>query len=165
MFHLRHLLACTALACSAAYGGPSIVPDHAAPLIGTIVGIADGDTLTLLDANFTQHKIRLAYIDAPENSQAFGEASKKSLAEMAYSRQAKAYCPSIDRYQRRVCEVVIEGKNVNTTQVERGMAWMHTAYAPKNSPLLIAQEKAKLDKTGLWQDPNPVAPWDFRRKK
>lgn len=134
------------------------------PLSGTVIGISDGDTLKLLDANFLQHKIRLAFIDAPEKAQPFGEAAKKSLAEIAYSRQAKAYCPSQDRYGRNVCEVIIEGRSVNTQQVERGMAWVYTAYAPKNSPLLLSQEKAKSDKVGLWQDSDPIPPWNFRKK-
>ena len=47
---------------------------------GQVVRIADGDTITVLDANKTQHKIRLAGIDAPERKQPYGEASRKHLA-------------------------------------------------------------------------------------
>ena len=160
---LKKLLFVALASSSFAFAGA--ISQSMVPLNGTVVAIADGDTLTLLDSNFVQHKIRLAYIDAPEKSQAFGEASKKSLSNLAYSKQAQAYCPSIDRYQRRVCEVVVEGLNVNRAQVFHGMAWVYAAYAPKNSPLLELQAQAREQQLGLWRDDEPVAPWEFRRKK
>ncbi len=69
-------------------------------LVGQVVGVSDGDTLTLLDANRTQHKIRLAGIDAPEKAQAFGQASKKSLSDLVYRKQVTVYWDKTDRYQR-----------------------------------------------------------------
>ncbi len=48
-------------------------------LTGKVVKITDGDTLYVLDANYKQHKIRLAGIDAPERKQAYGLASRKAL--------------------------------------------------------------------------------------
>ncbi len=41
-------------------------------LTGKVVKITDGDTIYVLDANYEQHKIRLAGIDAPERKQAYG---------------------------------------------------------------------------------------------
>ena len=48
-------------------------------LTGTVVGVADGDTITVLDSNREQHKIRVAGIDTPEKAQPFRQRSKESL--------------------------------------------------------------------------------------
>lgn len=101
-------------------------------LFGRIVGISDGDTLTLLDAEHIPQKIRLAGIDAPEKRQDFGEKSKSHLSALAYKRQAKADCRKIDRYRRRVCVIYVNGRDVGREQIEAGMAWWYQQYA---SPL------------------------------
>ena len=163
MFKKTFCLVSTLL-CFNAFSAETNDIQNVIPIIGTIVAVSDGDTLTLLDSNNAQHKIRLAFIDAPEKKQAFGEVAKQSLAGLGFAKQAKAHCPNRDRYGRNVCEVIVDGKSVNTQQVERGMAWVYAAYAPKNSPLVLLQEKAKVGKVGLWVDANPTPPWDFRRK-
>ena len=53
---------------------------HADTLLGKVIHVADGDTITVLDDTNIQHKIRLAGIDAPEKRQAFGYVSKQSLS-------------------------------------------------------------------------------------
>jgi len=98
-------------------------------LVGRIVGVADGDTLTLLDANKQVHKIRLSGVDAPEKKQAYGQQSKLSLSNQAYGRQATADCPKRDRYQRAVCVVTVAGKDVGLQQIHQGLAWWYRAYA------------------------------------
>ena len=45
-------------------------------LIGKVVKVSDGDTITILTSDKTQYKIRLNDIDAPEKKQAFGNKSK-----------------------------------------------------------------------------------------
>jgi endonuclease YncB( thermonuclease family) len=79
---------------------------------GLVVAVADGDTITLLDSNRHQHKIWLAGIDAPEKAQPFGQRSKQHLAEMAFGKEAKADCYKVDRYDRDVCNVYVNGKDV-----------------------------------------------------
>src|SRR5215470_3852924 len=93
---------------------------------GTIVGIADGDTLTLLDSAHTSHRIRLDAIDAPERTQPYGQRSRQSLADLAHGRQARADCAKQDRYGRAVCRVTVEGVDVGLEQVRRGLAWHYT---------------------------------------
>jgi endonuclease YncB( thermonuclease family) len=93
---------------------------HAETITGTVVSIADGDTLTLLDATRTQHKIRLAGIDAPEKAQPYGNVSRQSLGELAFQRWAVADCPKKDRYGRRVCTVTVNGQDVGLLQLRRG---------------------------------------------
>jgi len=78
---------------------------HAATLTGRVVGVHDGDTITVLDATKMQHKIRIAAIDAPERKQAFGTRSKQNLSDMAYNKDARLECHKTDRYKRDVCKV------------------------------------------------------------
>jgi endonuclease YncB( thermonuclease family) len=72
----------------------------AAVLDGRVVSVADGDTITLLDSNQQQHKIRLAGIDAPEKAQPYGQRSQQQLSELAFGKDAKADCYKVDRYDR-----------------------------------------------------------------
>lgn len=139
-------------------------------LEGRVVGVSDGDTLTLLDASNIQHKIRLAGIDAPEKTQAFGNRSKQSLSDMAFNRQATVETTKKDRYGRSVGKVLVDGKDLNLLQVERGMAWFYRAYESEQSPedranYAKAERRAKESGLGLWRDAEPEPPWNFRRSK
>lgn len=142
-------------------------PTHATPhaIYGKVVGVSDGDTLTILDANQVQHKIRLAEIDAPEKSQEFGQVSKQSLSDLAFGESAAATCKEEDRYGRSVCKVVVNGINVNAEQVARGFAWVYSQYASKFSVLYAFEMKARAGRKGLWSDKNPTPPWEYRRER
>lgn len=139
-------------------------------LSGRIVGISDGDTLTLLDASHRQHKIRLSGIDAPERRQPFGERARQSLAARAFNRPASADCPKQDRYGRAVCVVAVDGQDVGLAQIAGGMAWWYRQYAREQSPPAradyeAAEYEAKARRLGLWADPNPTPPWEWRRAR
>ena len=143
---------------------------HAATLSGRVVGVADGDTITILDSSNTQYKIRLAGIDAPEKKQPFGNVSKKSLSDMVYGKQVNVDYKKQDRYGRTVGKVIINGVDANIEQVRRGMAWFYKKYQ-NEQPLedrldyLHAQEAAEQSKVGLWKEQAPIPPWDFRKSR
>ena len=84
---------------------------------GHIVGVTDGDTVTLLDKEKQEHKIRIAGIDAPEKSQAFWQAAKKQMSIMAFEREAIADCPKRDNRERQICVVKVDGLDVGLEQV------------------------------------------------
>ena len=102
---------------------------QAETLTGRVVGIADGDTITVLDANRQQHKIRLAGIDAPEKAQPFGDRSKQSLSELVFDKQVVVESNKQDRYGRSVGKVLVNGMDANLAQVNTGMAWWYRDYA------------------------------------
>lgn len=136
-------------------------------LTGRVVAIADGDTLTILDQENRQHKIRLAGIDAPEKSQDFGQKSKSNLSTLAYNQQATADCRKQDRYRREVCVVSVAGKEVGLEQVTAGMAWWYRQYAREQTPeertaYERAEFNAKIHRLGLWGSKNAIPPWDWR---
>lgn len=145
------------------------VPASSTELQGRVVGIADGDTLTLLDASRQQHKIRLAAIDAPEAHQPFGQKAKMNLSSLAFNKEVIATCTKADRYGRMICKVAINGVDINLEQVKAGMAWHYTLYAREQSPqdredYEVAEFNAKIRRFGLWNDKNPVPPWEWRKR-
>lgn len=159
---MRTLLLCLLLMVS--------VAANAASVVGRVVGVADGDTLTVLDSNMVQHKIRLAGIDAPEKAQPFGSRSKESLSELAYDKWVTVETDKQDRYGRSVGRVLVDGRDVNLVQIERGMAWFYRHYQHEQSSddrnlYDAAEVKARLEGRGLWRDADPVPPWEYRRSK
>ncbi len=128
-----------------------------------IVGVSDGDTLTALGADLRTLKCRLYGIDAPEKRQAFGQASKLSLSALSYGRTANIDIVGRDRYGRAICKIAVAGLDVNKEQIARGMAWMYRRYASDRS-YSDAELNAQARRVGIWREPQPVAPWDFRRK-
>lgn len=141
---------------------------NAQTLAGLVIGVSDGDTLTILDDQLRQHKIRLAGIDAPEKRQDFGTRAKQSLSELAYKQHVTVDTGKTDRYGRIVGKVMVDGDDVNLAQVRRGMAWHYKAYEREQIPAdrqayAAAENVARAAKTGLWGMPNPMPPWEFRR--
>lgn len=138
-------------------------------LLGKVINVADGDTITVLDDTHTQHKIRLTGIDAPEKQQAFGNVSKQSLADMVAGQSVAVEWVKVDRYGRKVGKVLLAGLDCNLVQVKRGLAWHYKQYQREQSPTdqqsyAAAEIEARAAKLSLWGEADPVPPWDFRHK-
>lgn len=141
---------------------------HAGTLEGRIIGISDGDTVTLLDTENTQHKIRLAGIDAPEKMQAFGMRSKESLSNLIFGKSVRIETGKIDRYGRTIGKILINDTDANLEQVKLGMAWHYKAYQREQSQqdrfdYAEAESEARDAKRGLWKDADAIPPWEFRK--
>jgi endonuclease YncB( thermonuclease family) len=139
-------------------------------LSGKVVGVADGDTITVLDEHNTQHRIRLAGIDAPEKKQDFGNVSKQTLSNMVFNENVEINWDKEDRYGRIIGKVLVNGVDVNLKQIKLGMAWFYRKYQNEliledRLNYLHAEEYALNNKVGLWQLKNPEAPWDFRKQR
>ena len=137
-------------------------------LEGKVVSIADGDTITVLDSGEKQHRIRLTGIDAPESGQAFGTRSRQRLADLVFGKQVIVEYDKKDRYRRTLGKVIVDGRDANLEQIKSGMAWHYKYYESEQPPedrktYAEAEVEARAAKRGLWVDPNPVPPWDFRR--
>jgi endonuclease YncB( thermonuclease family) len=127
-----------------------------------VVGVYDGDTLTGIDEDRGQHKIRLDAIDAPELGQPFGQASKKALAEKVFGKYVVVIAKTKDRYGRTVGHVLSDGRDINLEMLDEGMAWHYTDY-DRNKRLAAAEQAARAEKRGLWQDRGAVRPSEWRR--
>jgi endonuclease YncB( thermonuclease family) len=139
-------------------------------LQGLVVGVSDGDSLTLLDAEKRQHKIRLQGIDAPEMKQAYGQKSKESLSKLVYNKTIKVHWSKKDRFGRTVGQVMLGDIDICLEQVRRGMAWHFKDYqdeqSVKDRDLYDRSEvEARELRLGLWQDAAPIEPAVFRQKK
>ena len=157
-----------AFACLVALlcGSPSL----AAELHGRVVGVSDGDTITVLDAEQVTHKIRLSGIDAPEKAQPFGERAKQQLSDWVYQSTVRVIHDKTDRYGRIVGKVTLNSEDVNIQMIHAGLAWHYKAYEHEQPALdrvtyPLAELNAKRKAIGLWGDADPVPPWDWRRNK
>jgi endonuclease YncB( thermonuclease family) len=149
-----------ALCAVAAYSQAAKYPFS---IVGEVVGVTDGDTVKVL-RDRRQYKIRLNGIDAPELKQAYGRKSKEYLAALVFQKKVEVVVRGMDRYGRYVGDVLIGGKSANAELVAVGLAWHYTAYS-KDQNLAALERAARAKRLGLWADPGPVPPWQFRRKK
>ena len=142
----------------------------ATELVGRVVSIADGDTITVLDAEHVQHIVRLAGIDAPERKQAFSNVSRQHLAGLVFQRDVAVEWRKRDRYGRLVGVVRVDGQDADLAQVQAGLAWHYKAYEREQSTAdrlayADAEGVARAVQLGLWRDAAPVAPWEFRHAR
>ena len=127
-----------------------------------VVAIADGDTLTVLRGK-EQVKVRLYGIDAPEKGQDFGNRARERLGDLAQGETVRVDPVETDRYGRMVARIILPGgESLNRAMVRDGFAWWYRKYAPGDVALRDAEAEARKAKIGLWSQPSPVAPWDWR---
>ena len=150
-------------------------------LTGRVVGIADGDTITVLDASKAQHRVRIAGIDAPERGQPGGQRSRESLSALVYDQPVRVESSKRDRFDRIVGKVWVaspdstcRGKpdcpmtlDAGLAQITVGRAWWFRKYADEQSPedrgrYEFAEQEARAKKAGLWRDGTAVPPWEWR---
>ena len=137
-----------------------------------VVGISDGDTLTLRcgdPGQYEQVKVRLSAVDAPESRQPFGRRSKEALSDLCYGVQARVRPVSTDRYGRMVANLECRGQDAGLTQVRAGFAWFYPQYGIGRDDLSRAEGEARSAKRGLWQElgtsQEPIPPWNWRREQ
>ena len=158
--HLRGILLAVLLALLV---GNSL----AQSLVGRVVGVTDGDTVTLLVDGRVQHKIRLSGIDAPEKAQPFGQRAKQHLSSLVYGKTITAVGSKRDRYRRLIAKLLVDGQDANLEMVASGFSWHYKKYkseqtAADGMAYALAERNARLARRGLWADTAPVAPWDYR---
>jgi endonuclease YncB( thermonuclease family) len=145
---------------------PALSAAESKAFTSRVVGVHDGDTITVLAEGNVEVRVRLDGIDAPETKQAFGERSRQTLSAIVAGKTAKITSKGKDRYGRTIGVVFVGGVNANLAMVQAGMAWRYDKYS-KDAALLAAQNEARAARLGLWADANPVPPWEWRaaRKK
>lgn len=132
-----------------------------------VIGISDGDTITVLTESNTQLKVRLASIDAPERSQDFGMKSRQYLANQIFGKTITIKTRGLDKYQRTFGIIFLEDQDINELMINHGYAWFYRRYInaqPQEEYFRYdaAEESAKSQKLGLWEAPNPIPPWEYR---
>jgi endonuclease YncB( thermonuclease family) len=141
---------------------------NAEAVTGRVVGITDGDTVSLL-VERQQYTIRIAGIDAPERHQAWGERSKSNLSRLCLNQTAVADCSKISQQGQMICKLTVKAVDIGLEQLKDGMAWWYMELAREQpsevqSAYQSAELMAQLKRRGLWRETNPMPPWDFRRE-
>ena len=152
------------LAAWAIAAGLFCLPATAAAWTGKVVGVADGDTITVLH-NGQPEKIRLWGIDCPEKRQDFGTKAKQITSILVFAKVVEVDPITTDRYRRTVALVRVGDTMVNEELIREGLARVFTRYC--NRPICqewrVLESKAREQKRGLWSMPNAIPPWEFRR--
>jgi endonuclease YncB( thermonuclease family) len=132
-------------------------------LSGRVVGVMDGDTFKLLTQDSTLVKVRVANIDCPEKKQAFSKRAKQFTSDAIFNKGVQVEVMGTDRYGRTIGNVRY-GKNLNLSEelLKHGLAWHFKRYS-KDKSLQQMEDEARDNRVGLWGDPDPVAPWDWRK--
>ena len=133
---------------------------------GKVIGVADGDTITVL-RDKEQIRIRLYGIDCPERRQAFSRKAKQFTSKMVFGKVVEVEPVDIDRYGRLVALVTVFQRLVNEELIKAGFAWVYTRYCimPICERWKVLENEAREAKRGLWVEPNPIPPWEFRRQE
>ena len=168
--------------CSGPPATQSVIPQDVAPqsierrpfdlppgsrVRALLTRITDGDTVRVLpDGPFTETRIRLHGIDAPEHRQPFGEAARQALARHLRTPDSRILLivRDRDRYGRTVADIVVAGRRVTVDLVREGFAWWYRRYAPDDAALRDAEAEARDNRRGLWSRPDAVPPWQWRRR-
>lgn len=141
-----------------------------AEMTGRVVGVSDGDTITVLVDGHDSVKVRLVGIDAPEKAQPFGAVSKRNLSDQVFGKSVTVEWEKKDKYGRILGRVLVDGTDVCLEQIKNGLAWHYKQYAREQaenqrSAYAEAEQQAQFQKIGLWSMPNPTPPWEFRHSE
>ena len=145
--------------------GPAVAGPSSRPVVlhGKVVAVADGDTVTVL-VDRRQVRIRLHSVDCPEKKQPFGQKAKQFTSRLVFGKPVTVKVATTDKYGRTVGEVMFGDRSLNEELIKAGLAWWYRKYAPRAKMLAFFEEEARKARRGLWADPNPTAPWDFRHR-
>lgn len=138
-------------------------PARALEIVGRVVGLADGDTITVLTEERRQVRVRLGEIDTPESRQPYGTRARQALSELVFGKAVRVVVQDTDRYGRTVGRVYAGAVDVNAEMVRQGAAWVYRQYS-RDAVLLRLEEEAKTARRGLWALPEAerTPPWEWR---
>ena len=164
---LAKLIVATAILFSTCLINPEVAVNKPGAI--EVVGVNDGDTVTVFFADEKrQQKIRLATIDAPEYAQPYGKKSRQYLSDLVFKKKIRLRELGRDKYGRIIGEIFIDEKNINVEQIKSGFAWHYKHHERQQSykERVIyseAEKYAREQRLGVWQDDNPIPPWEYRR--
>jgi len=140
-------------------------PILASEFSGSVISVLDGDTIEVLHNNRAE-RIRLNGIDCPEKAQPYGKRAKQAAAELVFGKDVTIQTHGHDKYTRTIGDVILpDGTNVNQTLVKEGWCWWYRKYSPGDAVLEELERDAREGRKGLWADPQPVPPWEWRKKR
>lgn len=131
---------------------------------GKVIGVKDGDTIEVLHGNQAV-VIRFSGIDCPEKGQPFGKVAKHLKSDLCFGKIVTIRPSAVDKYGRTLAEVfLVDGRNIQEELLRLGFAWHFIKYS-SDSHLAMLEVEARQTKRGLWADPSPTPPWEWRHSK
>ncbi len=131
---------------------------------GRVVGVIDGDTLEVLH-NQRPECIRLSGIDCPEKGHAFGKQAKQAASELVFGKEVTLQTHGRDKYKRNIGELILlDGMNLNQELVKQGWCWWYRQLCAGRYGARSLEKDARERRKGLWADPQPVPPWEWRKR-
>lgn len=129
---------------------------------GEVVNIVAGDLIEVRHHGQVT-PIRLHGIDCPESGQKFSEDAKYRAECMAKDKTVSVVVVTHDLAGRTIGEVLLPtGESMNRELIADGYCWWYRRYAPNNSAYENLEKKARKKFLGLWMEPNPTPPWEYR---
>ena len=158
---MGNVLVLCALASVVVLGGLRTNAHATGTFVGKVVAVQDGDTISVMRDGRAE-RVRVDGIDAPEGGQDFGNRAKQFLSGLVFGKIVEIEVRDTDRYGRTVGRVMVDGRDAGLDVVRAGLAWHYVRYS--SDPLLASAEReARVARRGLWVQPTPLAPWEFRR--
>lgn len=142
---------------------PHIHPAIPVPTNRHVLRVFDGDCFSTIWDRRTIY-VRIWGADAPECPQPYGLEAKRALQAILKGAEISLLLVSTDQFHRRVCRVSTPScPDVSLELLRRGLAWHEPRFAPNATAYAQAEAAARRARLGLWQDPKPTAPWDWRK--
>lgn len=138
-----------------------VLPSLSFGWLGECVRVLDGDTIEVMNGT-TAERIRLYGIDCPEKKQDFSRVASKFTADMVFRKVVEIVPVSKDKYGRTIAYVRVDGKSLNKELLRAGLSWWYKKYARADDVLEKLEKEACSARAGLWSDPCPIPPWDWR---
>ena len=156
---LRHFALSFAFLCASA------AAVNASSLFGKVIDVNSGDVITIVNLN-RPVRIRLLGVDAPEMDQAFGDVAKKHLADLVYDKSVLVEYAGIAPDRSLTGRVLLGSTDIGAQMIRDGAAWVdpgnqHRLSATDREVYQQSEQAARSERRGLWQQENPVAPWEF----
>jgi endonuclease YncB( thermonuclease family) len=136
-----------------------------ADFTGPVVSVLDGHTIEVLHNTYPE-RIRLSGIDCPEKGQAFGTNAMHAASSLVFRKDVILDTHGQDKSRRTLADVFLrDGTHVNHKLVKDGWCWWYRKYAPEDTVLEGLEKEAREARIGLWVDPNPIPPWEWRKAR
>ena len=138
---------------------------HAASLFGKVIEVNSGDVLTIFNLN-RPVRVKLLGVDAPEMNQAFGDVAKKHLADLVLDKSVLVEYSGIAADSSLSGRVLLNNADIGAQMIRDGAAWFDTNITNRLSVTdrdvyQQSEQAARNERRGLWQEENPIAPWEF----
>lgn len=138
---------------------------YAAEIGGQVIAVVDGDTIDILHHN-RANRIRLHGIDCPEKGQPHGKRAKQAVSALVFAKEVIVQTHGLDKYGRTIGDVLLsDGRILNHELVKDGWCWWYRKYAPNDTELEKLESEARQARKGLWNDPAPIPPWNYRKMR